>query len=127
MERGKHTEYELMLRKSIGGNLKQLIKEKHMTQKRLSDLTGIATSTLSDYFNGNSLAIPGNVEKMARALGVSKDKIDPSFGDADEPLILDPKMQFLEELERELGVNLADPNIQKMLKRAAKVLFSDED
>lgn len=127
MERGKHTEYELMLRKSIGRNLKKLSKEKHITQKELSVLSGIPTSTLSDYFNGNSLAVPGNVEKLARALGVSKEKIDPSFGDSNEPLVLDPKMLFLEELERELGVNLADPEVQKTLKRAAKVFLTDED
>lgn len=80
MERGQLTEYELKLRKSIAYNIKTLLKKKNMTQKELSSITKIPTSTLSDYLNAKSLAVPGNVQKIADALGVSKSEIDPSFG-----------------------------------------------
>jgi transcriptional regulator with XRE-family HTH domain len=37
------------------------------------------------------------------------------------------KMKFFQELERDLGIDLSDPDVQKMLKRAAKVIFTDKD
>jgi repressor LexA len=82
MERGKHTEYEMKLRDTIARNLKKLLIEKRMTQKQLSETTGIPTSTISDYLNSKSLALPGNVQKIAFALKVSKAAIDPSFGES---------------------------------------------
>ncbi|QYR20836.1 helix-turn-helix domain-containing protein [Paenibacillus sp. sptzw28] len=127
MERGKLTEYELELRKSIGRNLRRLLKENRMTQKQLSEATDIPTSTISDYLNAKSLAVPGNIQKMAIALKVSKEKIDPSFGGSEESAAIDLKMQFFEELERDLGIDLTDPSVQKALKRAAKIFFTDED
>jgi repressor LexA len=81
MERGKHTEFEIEIRDSIAKNLKVLLIKNSMSQQKLSKLTGIPTSTISDYVNSKSLAVPGNVQKMAFALKVSKDKIDPSFAD----------------------------------------------
>lgn len=37
------------------------------------------------------------------------------------------KLNFFDELERDLGLDLNDPEVQKKLKRAAKIIFSDED
>lgn len=37
------------------------------------------------------------------------------------------KIEFFENLEDELNLNLADPEVQKKLKRAAKIIFSAED
>lgn len=127
-ERGKHTEFEMKLRRAIAENLRRLLKEHNMTQRELSEKAGLPTSTISDYVNGKSLALPGNVEKLAAALGVSKDEIDPSFSDdIDVPDMYDPRIRFFEELERDLGIDLTDPDVQKMIKKAAKLLFSDED
>lgn len=125
MQRGQYTEYEMKIRKAIANNLRRLLKENRMTQKRLSEITEIPTSTISDYLNEKSLAVPGNVQKIALALNVSKDQIDPSFGDAS--INEDPKLRFFEELESEFNIDLSDPEIQKMLKRAAKIIFTDED
>jgi repressor LexA len=88
MERGKHTEFENKLKESIAKNLKALLKEKRISQRELSELTDIPTSTINDYVNAKSLAIAGNVQKIAFALKVSKDRIDPSFAD-DLPTPLD--------------------------------------
>jgi len=87
MDRGQHTKYEMQLRQAIAANLKALLKERRMTQKQLSDLTGIPTSTISDYLRAKSLAVPGNIQKIADALGVHKSDIDPSF--ATEPMYED--------------------------------------
>lgn len=127
MDRGKLTEYELNLRNEIAKNLKKLLKEKGMTQKKLSEQTEIPTSTISDYLNAKSLALPGNVQKMAMALKVSKGKIDPSFSDDSKALSDDPRIAFFDELEKDLGLDLTDPNVQRMLKKAAKLFFTDKD
>lgn len=37
------------------------------------------------------------------------------------------KFEFFNNLEKELGLDLSDPEVQKKLKRAAKIIFSDED
>ncbi|ETT45251.1 hypothetical protein C162_21983 [Paenibacillus sp. FSL R7-269] len=37
------------------------------------------------------------------------------------------KIQFFEDLEGELGFDLTDPAVQKKLKTAAKIIFSEED
>jgi len=37
------------------------------------------------------------------------------------------KIEFFEKLETDLGLDLTDPEIQKKLKRAAKIIFSSED
>jgi transcriptional regulator with XRE-family HTH domain len=40
---------------------------------------------------------------------------------------LNKKMKFFEKLEQELGLDLTDPEVQKKLKTAAKIIFSQED
>lgn len=70
---------DLPLKKEISENIKGLIKEKGWTQIKLSDVSGISKSTLSDYINCRTLINPGNVEKLSIALNVPKYQIDPSF------------------------------------------------
>src|SRR5690625_4834395 len=127
MVRGKHTEYETYIKKKIAQNIRRLlVLNGNMTQKELSEKTGIPTSTISDYLNERSLAVPGNVQKIANAFGVKKEEVDPSFG-TDEIPVKDPRLKFFSELEKELGIDLSDPEMQVMLKRAAKVIFGKED
>lgn len=122
-----HTEFEMQLRRAIANNLKRLLSINKMSQRQLSLKTGIPTSTISDYVNARSLAVPGNIEKMARALGVSKEEIDPSFGDAEAPVMYDPRLRFFDEIENELGIDLTDPKVQKKVKKVIELLFADED
>ena len=70
---------DLPLKKEIAKNLKSLMKAKGLTQIKLSELSGVSKSTLSDYMNCKTLINLGNVEKLASALNVDKSKIDPSF------------------------------------------------
>jgi repressor LexA len=55
------------------------MKKKDWTQLKLSEVSSISKSTLSDYINCKTLINPGNVEKLAEAFSVSKAEIDPSF------------------------------------------------
>jgi len=54
----------------IGDKLKRLMKEVGMTQYRLSKLTGIPQSMISGYLNNKHGISRGNLEKIAKALGV---------------------------------------------------------
>lgn len=115
MERGKHTEFELKIREAIAENLRTLIKENKLSQKKLSEITGIPTSTLSDYVNARSLALPGNVQKLALALGVPKHKIDPSYGEAIEvPMDSANKIPLVGTICAGDGL-LADNNIEEYI------------
>ncbi|ETT82502.1 helix-turn-helix transcriptional regulator [Viridibacillus sp. FSL R5-0477] len=70
---------DLPLKKEIAKNIKELLKKNDLNQIKLSELTGISKSTLSDYLNCKTLINISNVEKMAAALNVEKSRIDPSF------------------------------------------------
>lgn len=67
------------LKREISKNIRRLMEERGYTQIKLSLVSGISKSTLSDYVNCKTLINPGNVEKLSDALGVSKAEIDPSF------------------------------------------------
>ncbi|MBO0961490.1 helix-turn-helix domain-containing protein [Neobacillus sp. MM2021_6] len=56
------------------------MKINNWSQIKTSEISGISKSTLSDYINCKTLIHPGNVEKLAKAFGVEKSDIDPSFG-----------------------------------------------
>lgn len=75
MGRKKLTEEEKELRKIIAENLRRLSRGR--SQAWLSDNTGIRPTTLNGYFNASSTINAGNVEKIAKALGVPKSDIDP--------------------------------------------------
>jgi repressor LexA len=67
------------LKKKISENIKKIMKARGLTQLKLSDMSGISKSTLSDYINCRTLINPGNVERLSNALNVKKSDIDPSF------------------------------------------------
>ncbi|GIN73993.1 LexA family transcriptional regulator [Bacillus sp. J14TS2] len=77
---------DLPLKREIADNIKRIMQEKGISsQIRLSEVSGISKSTLSDYLNCKTLINPGNVEKLAEALGVHKYDIDPSFYTTSRP------------------------------------------
>lgn len=76
MARSKLSESEKAEIEKIAENLRNIMKTKNVTQTQLVDLTGIARSTISDYYNGRTEIRIGNLEKIAIALGVRKSDID---------------------------------------------------
>jgi repressor LexA len=75
----KKIDRDLPLKREISENIKRLMKKHGLTQIKLSELSGISKSTLSDYINCKTLINPGNVEKLANVFNVNKSDIDPSF------------------------------------------------
>lgn len=65
--------------KLIAANIKKLIKENGLTQKRLSEEIGISQSTMSDYMNYRSNPSHGVIQKIADYFGVLKSDIDTTF------------------------------------------------
>ncbi|MGE7918481.1 helix-turn-helix domain-containing protein [Viridibacillus sp. NPDC093762] len=86
---------DLPLKKQIAKNIKELLKKNDLNQIKLSELTGISKSTLSDYLNCKTLINISNVEKMAVALNVAKSRIDPSFETQKELSIKEKKIETI--------------------------------
>lgn len=79
MARSKYTSYEKDIMKTVSNNLKKILASKGMTQVRLAELSDLPTSTVGDYYQGNILISPGNLQKIADALGVAKSDIDTTL------------------------------------------------
>lgn len=77
MARNKISSLERKARYEISQNLKRLTHG--MTQKELSEKTGIPASTLSGYFAQRSTPNAGALQKIADVLGVNKSDIDPRY------------------------------------------------
>lgn len=75
----KKIDRDLPLKKEIARNIKHLMDQRNWTQIKLSEVSGVSKSTLSDYINCKTLINPGNVEKLSEAFKVPKHEIDPSF------------------------------------------------
>ena len=56
-------------------NLKKLLTDKNMTQKELSEITGITESAISRYTKENRIPRGDNLIKIARALNVQMEDI----------------------------------------------------
>ncbi|TCP32149.1 repressor LexA [Scopulibacillus darangshiensis] len=79
MPRPAQTSIDKKIRETISNNLTTLTESQKMTQADLAEKTGIKKTTLNGYFKGTSTPNPGNSQKIADALGVSKEVLDPRF------------------------------------------------
>lgn len=77
--RGKLTPHELEAMKVVSNNLQKILFEKNLKQSQIADALNIPRSTFNDYIKGNTLPIPGNVQKIADYFGLLKSDIDPRF------------------------------------------------
>lgn len=77
MARNELSSLELKAREEISKNLKHY--SRGITQKQLSEKTGIPTSTLSGYFSKRSTPNAGALQKIADALNIRKSDIDPRY------------------------------------------------
>ena len=55
--------------------IKEILSEKNITQKQLSEMTGITQSAISHYMNGDRVPRGTNLLKIARALGTTADDL----------------------------------------------------
>ena len=65
----------MQMGESIGGNIRRLRKEKRMTLKDMSQLTGISVQALSNYEKGSRTAGLEKVILMADALGAKLEDV----------------------------------------------------
>lgn len=65
---------EDVYKKEFGRRLIRIVRRKGLTQKELSDLTGISERTLTRYTCGKSIPNLLHIDKIARALGCSVDE-----------------------------------------------------
>jgi len=129
-------------------------KKKKLTQEELAVKVNVTKAAISNYENGHSTPSNETLVALADALNIDTDYL---LGRTDKPNVYElnsihledeihekaeryeesgtinidedtrRKIDFFRKLESDLGLDLSDPDIQKKLKRAAKIIFSNED
>lgn len=83
MARKRITEVERKIMRDIADNLKSILVRKGLTQKDLSELSGLSTSAVSDYLNAKTMMAPSIQQTVAEALGVQAKDINTSLAEVD--------------------------------------------
>ena len=83
MARNKMSEADRIILAAISHNIKKRTDYLNFSLKKLSEITGIKASTLSGYFTQRSMPDADKTQKIADALNVAKEDIDPRFLMAD--------------------------------------------
>ncbi|WP_421136152.1 LexA family protein [Staphylococcus warneri] len=83
MPRKRITDVERGIMKDIALNLSNILKKKGISQKKLSEMTGISTSAISDYINAKTLMTPSIIQTVADALNVEAKEISESLTPVD--------------------------------------------
>ncbi|WP_379136068.1 hypothetical protein [Paenibacillus sp. sgz500958] len=96
-----------------GGEIESLLLAGHI-EKAPDEIKSILTEA------SNSGYLAKSVEKT------QKSSADYEINSKND-LETQKKINFFHHLENDLGLDLTDPEIQKKLKRAAKIIFSSED
>ncbi len=105
---------DLQLKNAIANNIKALMNLNGIkNQIKLSEISGISKSTLSDYLNSKTLINPGNVEKLARVFNVEKSEIDPSFAPSQN---ITKKEKQLETIAAHIDDELTDEEVEDIEK-----------
>lgn len=71
----------------ISSRLKEMLDAQNITQKKLSELTGITESAISHYINGTRIPRGMNLIKIANALKTTTDDLLREEGDYENELI----------------------------------------
>lgn len=61
--------------KNIAYRIKEMLVQKNITQKQLSELTGITESAISHYIKGDRVPRGTNLIKIAKSLGITADDL----------------------------------------------------
>ena len=61
--------------RSMTYRIKEMLDEKNISQKQLSDITGITESAISHYVKGDRVPRGTNLVKIAKALGTTADDL----------------------------------------------------
>lgn len=66
---------------NFGENLQDILFDKNINQRELSDMTGISTSTISDYITGKRMPSCESIIKIVYALEDIRDGRDVDYFD----------------------------------------------
>lgn len=112
---------EKVMAERISANIKELMHKRGFRQIDLSDRTGIARSTMSNYVNGTTIVPIQAIERIARALGTSKAELlgnELHLTEADKL-----ESSLVVELKRELEkANQRIAELEAYIKRGADLL-----
>lgn len=61
--------------RNVTNRIKEMLNEKNISQKQLSEVTGITESAISHYIKGDRVPRGANLVKIARALGTTTDDL----------------------------------------------------
>lgn len=61
--------------RNVTNRIKEMLNEKNISQKQLSEVTGITESAISHYIKGDRVPRGTNLVKIARALGTTTDDL----------------------------------------------------
>ncbi len=105
---------DLPLKNEIAKNIRRLMKlNGFKSQLRLSKVSGISKSTLSDYLNSRTLINPGNVEKLSAVFNVDKSEIDPSFGTSKD---MSKKEKQIKTIAAHIDDDVTDEEMEDIMK-----------
>ena len=105
----KITIFERMAREEIAKNIKTYMALRgKISQKKLSELTGIPASTIANYSNMSSTPAPEAVKKIAKALDVAPEDIDPRLVNIEEMKNVIQNSKQISNLEKRNFQNLLE-------------------
>lgn len=89
---------EAKVKKLFAGHITRLRKSRHMTQRDLGDVLGVAVSTVSDWEQAKKLPRAGVIEKISREFGVAKSSLFEEEEERENSITLDNEMEFISKL-----------------------------
>ena len=89
-----------LTRKQFGQRLYTLMLQKGWTQAELARQADILRDSVSNYIRGNNFPEPVNLEKLAKALGVSSDELLPNITEAAIEMEQSPSLEVKSVPER---------------------------
>lgn len=109
---------------SVNDKIFELLKNKDVSQKELSDLTGISTSAISDWKHKGSVPSAVNIQKICKALDINPEELlgTSSFHISDTYIIKedDELYEFVSLYDK------ATSDIKKRILAYINGIFSDE-
>lgn len=111
--------------RSITYRIKQILKEKNISQKQLSEITGITESAISRYIKGDRVPRGANLVKISKALETTTDDLlkDDCEMDKNSDLIYAKSLiarnasQMTKEEKMEFIALLMDKGVPDEIKR----------
>ncbi|MFK4781406.1 S24 family peptidase [Lactococcus petauri] len=124
--RGHSTPQDEENKKIISSNLNKLLSDTNTKKIDIHRATEIPVSTLTGYFQAQTLPNAGNLQKLADFFGVYKSDIDPRFADDSTIKIVSSNNEPLIEETVETMKKLEEPR-QKIVLDTAKIQLTEQE